>query len=98
MCLTCISAGVAGKRCNAPMTCDELDLRQLAAPEPMVRALEAADRLAPGESVAVLAPMLPRPLLMELAALGFEAEPEPALPDGSVRVVIRRPGDGEAAA
>ncbi|HET8765419.1 MAG TPA: DUF2249 domain-containing protein [Rhodanobacter sp.] len=80
------------------MTCDELDLRRLAAPEPMVRALEAADRLAPGEAVAVLTPMLPRPLLMELAAMGFEAEPDAAAADGSVRVVIRRPVDGEAQA
>lgn len=77
---------------------NELDLRDLAAPEPMLRAIEAADRLAPGQAVAVLTPLLPRPLLMELAALGYVAEPGEVAADGSVRVVIRRPGDGEAAA
>lgn len=80
------------------MTCDELDLRRLAAPEPMVRALEAADRLAPGAAVAVLVPRLPHPLLLELASLGFDAVPESPQSDGSVRVVIRRLDDGEAAA
>lgn len=76
---------------------DELDLRHLAAPEPMLRALAAADTLAPGQALYVVAPMLPRPLLMELAQLGFEAEPEPPYPDGSVRVQIRRPDDAQAA-
>ena len=83
---------------NTAMTFEDLDLRQFAAPEPFLRALEAADALAPGESVAVLAPMLPRPLLLELAHLGLEAEPEPPQRDGSVRVLIRRPGDAETAA
>ena len=80
------------------MISDELDLRHLDAPEPMLRALEAADRLAPGGSVAIVAPRLPRPLLMELAHLGYDAEPGRPQPDGSVRVVIRRPGHAEAAA
>jgi uncharacterized protein (DUF2249 family) len=80
------------------MTSDELDLRHLEAPEPMLRALAAADRLAPGEAVAIVAPRLPRPLLMELAHLGYDAEPDAPQPDGSVRVVIRRPGDAETAA
>jgi uncharacterized protein (DUF2249 family) len=80
------------------MTSDELDLRHLEAPEPMLRALAAADRLAPGEAVAIVAPRLPRPLLMELAHLGYDAEPDAPRPDGSVRVVIRRPGDAETAA
>lgn len=75
----------------------ELDLRHLMAPEPMLRALAAADALAAGQEVTVLTPMLPRPLLLELALRGFEAEPEP-LPDGSARVLIRRLDDGEAAA
>lgn len=80
------------------MTSDELDLRHLEAPEPMLRALAAADRLAPGEAVAIVAPRLPRPLLMELAHLGYDAEPDTPRSDGSVRVVIRRPGDAETAA
>ncbi|MGN2251923.1 DUF2249 domain-containing protein [Frateuria sp. GZRe12] len=76
----------------------ELDLRHLPAPQPMLRALEAAETLAPGERLIVVAPMLPRPLLMELAQLGFEAEPGEPQADGSVRVQIRRPDDAEAAA
>ncbi len=64
----------------------------------MVRALDAANRLAPGGAVAIVAPRLPRPLLMELAHMGFDAEPEEAQADGSVRVVIRRPDDAETAA
>jgi hypothetical protein len=35
---------------------------------------------------------------MELAHLGYDAEPEAPRADGSVRVLIRRPGDAEAAA
>ncbi|MEY2161235.1 MULTISPECIES: DUF2249 domain-containing protein [Pseudomonadota] len=80
------------------MVYDELDLRHLEAPEPMVRALDAANRLAPGEAVVIVAPRLPRPLLMELAHLGFDAEPEAPQADGSVRVVIRRLDDAETAA
>lgn len=76
----------------------ELDLRHLSPPQPMLRALEAADTLAPGERLIVVAPMLPRPLLMELAQLGFEADPDEPQPDGSVRVQIRRPDDAEASA
>lgn len=80
------------------MTSDELDLRQLAAPEPMLRALDAANQLAPGEAMTIVAPRLPRPLLLELAHLGFDAEPEAPQADGSVRVLIRRLGDAETAA
>jgi len=72
---------------------NELDLRHLQAPEPMLRALEAADALAPGEQVTVIAPRLPRPLLMELAQRGFDADPGEPGDDGSVPVQIRRPLD-----
>ena len=75
----------------------EIDLRHLCAPQPMLRALEAADALAPGECLIIVTPMLPRPLLMELAQRGFEADPSAPQPDGSVRVQIRRPDDVEAA-
>lgn len=80
------------------MISDELDLRRFEAPEPMMRALAAAAQLRHGEAVAIVAPRLPRPLLMELAHLGYDAEPEAPQADGSVRVVIRCPGDDEAAA
>lgn len=76
----------------------DIDLRHLPAPEPMLRALAAADALAPGEAVAVIAPMLPRPLLAELAQSGFDAAPEAPQADGSVRVVIRRPSHAQATA
>ena len=97
--LTCVSASQEGGRSNAPMTQPiELDLRHLPSPQPLLRALEAADALPPGEQLTIVAPMFPRPLLMELAQLGFEAEPGEPQADGSVRVQIRRPDDAEAAA
>ena len=40
-----------------------LDLRDLPAPEPLVRALAAIDALAPGGALRVLTPMHPHPLL-----------------------------------
>ena len=76
----------------------ELDLRHLPSPQPMLRALEAADGLAPGGQLTIVAPMFPRPLLMELAQRGFEAEPGEPRADGGVPVQIRRPDDAEAAA
>jgi len=42
------------------------DFRQLNPPEPLNRALALADRLAPGESVVVLTPFWPAPLLEAL--------------------------------
>ena len=67
-----------------------LDLRWLPAPEPMLRALAAADALLPGECVCVLTPLLPIPLLDALSArhLRHLAEPEPS---GGVRVLILHP-------
>ena len=41
------------------MNLPDLDLRHLTAPEPLLRALAAADALGVGDSVAVLTPMLP---------------------------------------
>lgn len=68
----------------------EFDLRDLAAPEPLLRALEAADALAPGACVSVLTPLLPYPLLAVLVERGLEADAE-ALPEGGARVRIGRP-------
>lgn len=67
-----------------------LDLRALPAPEPLVRALAAADVLASGEELTVLTPMLPVPLLQQLLAHGMRANAE-LLADGSARVCVRRP-------
>ena len=68
----------------------ELDLRGLPAPEPLLRALEAADALAPGARVSVLTPLLPYPLLAALVERGLEADAH-ALPEGGARVRIARP-------
>jgi hypothetical protein len=69
---------------------DELDLRALPMPEPMERALAAADALSPGGALSVLTPFMPLPLLEVLAERGLHAEAE-LLPDHSARVWIRRP-------
>jgi hypothetical protein len=68
----------------------ELDLRGLPAPEPMLRALVAADALAPGAAVSVLTPLVPLPLLDALRARGLRHCVE-ALPGGGARVLIQHP-------
>lgn len=68
----------------------ELDLRALPMPEPMERALAAADALPPGGMLSVLTPWMPLPLLQVLAERGLQAGAEP-LPDQGARVWIRRP-------
>ena len=68
----------------------ELDLRGLPAPEPMVRARAAADALAPGESVRILTPLVPLPLLEALRARGLRHRVE-ELPAGGARVLIEHP-------
>lgn len=72
-----------------------LDLRSLQAPEPMLRALAAAQQLAPGETLEVLTPFMPMPLLAALAERGLHAQAS-ELPQGGAKVVIRcaTPGDG----
>lgn len=47
-------------------TRDTLDLRQLPAPEPLVRALAAVEALAAGAVLRLLTPMRPLPLLEAL--------------------------------
>jgi uncharacterized protein (DUF2249 family) len=72
------------------VTTVELDLRALPMPEPMERALAAADALPPGGALSVLTPWMPLPLLELLAERGLHAEAAP-LPDQGARVWIRRP-------
>ncbi len=67
----------------------ELDLRDLPAPEPMQRALSVIDALQPGQSMAVLTPLVPTPLLELLSAQGLHTNVS-VLPDGGARVVIHR--------
>lgn len=69
-----------------------LDLRGLPAPEPLVRALEAAAALGPGERLDLLTPVMPYPLLQALAAQGFDVAAE-RRDDGSAGVTVRRPPD-----
>jgi len=69
-----------------------LDLRQLPAPEPLERAIAAADALSPGAKLEVWTPMLPVPLLQLLDARGFTACAE-LLKDGTARIVVARGSD-----
>lgn len=69
-----------------------LDLRHRPAPEPLERAIAAADALAPGGKLEVWTPMLPVPLLQLLDARGFTARAE-LLKDGTARIFIERGSD-----
>lgn len=80
---------------STPSDPPELDLRRLAAPEPMRRALIAAEALAAGERACVLTPLLPLPLLEALAGRGLSYRVE-MLPTGGARVLIERPADDAA--
>ena len=71
-------------------TTGALDLRALPMPEPMERALAAADALPPGGALSVLTLFMPMPLLEVLAERGLHADAE-LLPDHGARVCIRRP-------
>jgi uncharacterized protein (DUF2249 family) len=67
-----------------------LDLRDLPAPEPLERILEACAALEPGDSLRARTPRFPGPLLplLEARGLRFEVEEEP---DGSALVRVWRP-------
>jgi len=54
----------------------------------MQQALAAADRLAPGDMLEVLTPLMPMPLLSALAERGLQAQAT-TLPEGGAKVVIR---------
>jgi uncharacterized protein (DUF2249 family) len=75
----------------------ELDLRGLPAPEPMQRALAAVDALAPGQTVQVITPWVPTPLLDLLASRGLQTTVT-ELPTGGTRVRIRYPNLDDPAA
>lgn len=83
-------ACVFAASCEAPIP--RLDLRHLPAPEPLERAMAAADALAPGAKFEALTPMLPIPLLQLLEARGFAAQAE-LLKDGSARILVERGAD-----
>lgn len=67
-----------------------LDLRRLPAPEPMERALQAVDALAPGAELVLLTPLMPVPLLQVLEQRGFEVDARLSS-DWSARVTVRAP-------
>jgi hypothetical protein len=69
---------------------NRIDLRQLPAPEPLTRALAAADALEPGHVVEVLVPQMPVPLLEMLEERGLRWRVETCV-DGGVWVAILRP-------
>lgn len=54
-----------------------LDLRDLPAPEPLVRALLAVEALEPGRALRVLTPLYPQPLLDVLRSrcIGYSTRP-----------------------
>ena len=58
---------------SPPGSAANLDLRDLPPPEPLQRALEAAEALVPGTSVTVLTRFRPAFLLDELAARGLSS-------------------------
>jgi uncharacterized protein (DUF2249 family) len=66
----------------------ELDLRELDPPEPMVRALERAESLPAGRTMAALLPREPVFLFEELDARGHQWQGA-FMPDDSYRIVIR---------
>lgn len=80
---------------TAAVVVTELDLRHLPAPEPMQRALDATEALLPGQSLSVLTPMVPTPLLEMLAARGLLTTVSP-LAGGAARVLIHCPGPDDA--
>lgn len=68
----------------------ELDLRALAPPMPLLRSLELADALSPGEQTTVLTPLWPEPLFAALEERGLVWEAV-TVADGGVRVRLWRP-------
>lgn len=68
---------------------NRLDLRDLAAPEPLLRALAAADALQPGQALEVLTPLLPAPLLEALDARGLRWRSEPCADRGTWVAILR---------
>jgi len=88
------SAGSASVRPGGPLRGRTvMDVRGLEPPHPMVRVLEAVDRLAPGAELEVLHERRPTFLYPQLEDRGFvheTDEPEPGL----VRIRIRRAAAG----
>lgn len=67
-----------------------LDLRGLAAPAPLERALAAADALDDGGRLELITPQMPYPLIQLLGERGFAVAAE-RRGDGSAHLVVCRP-------
>jgi uncharacterized protein (DUF2249 family) len=90
-----VDAGAPSARTGAAMsepaaTCS-IDVRGLEPPQPMVRILEAVERLRPGEILEVFHERRPLFLYPQLDERGFLHETDEPAP-GLVRIVIRRGG------
>ena len=72
-----------------------LDLRNLPAPEPMERILEAVESLVPGKHIQALTPFWPAPLLpiLELQGCAWRREPSPSGHHAHITIFLR--GDAE---
>ena len=81
------TAREAAPACDAAPTV--LDVRGLEPPHPMVRVLEAIERLGPGERLVVLHERRPMFLYPQLDDRGFAHETDEPAP-GLVRILIRR--------
>ena len=81
-------AQTSGQAGHPPLT---IDVRGLDPPEPMVRILEAVERLRPGDTIEVLHERRPMFLYPQLDERGFLHETDESEP-GRVRIVIRHGG------
>jgi uncharacterized protein (DUF2249 family) len=86
--VTATAARMNGQAADAPST-RRLDVRGLEPPEPMVKILEALERLAPGELLEVLHERRPMLLYPQLDDRGFIHETDEVQP-GITRIRIRR--------
>lgn len=90
------ATAVASATDDWPEPVAEDDCRELEPPEPMVRTLEAVERLAPGQTVAAILPREPVFLFEELQARGHKWRGAPT-GDGGYRVLIRAGGGPDGA-
>jgi hypothetical protein len=84
------SRGVWALEVQPPGSPEIIDLRDLEAPEPLERMLEATARLAPGDSLLARLPRFPRLLLPQLAKRGLPWEIYEER-DRSALVHVRKP-------
>ena len=90
VCAEAVSGGAAHLELRPAGARPVLDLRDLEAPEPMQRVLEAAARLDPGEALLARTPCYPRMLFPQLERRGLVWQAVEEC-DGSGLVHVRRP-------